>query len=414
MSDNSNKVKNKIRNFPDSPGVYIMKGASGDIIYIGKATSLKKRVYSYFSKALDNKTEKLISEVADIGYRNTASAVEALILEANLVSKYMPKYNIKLKDDKSFANIMITDEKYPRIIVARPTDRKKPKARYVFGPYLSKDSALQVVDFLIRTFDPPEKGRGTSSLYRRYYMKGYSSGKIEDISLSQYARIISNIRLFLEGRRERILRKLKRGMEEESKKMNFENAGKIRNTIFALEHIRDIAFIKREDVLAESFRKFPHRAECYDISNISGELSVGSMAVFTDGKPDKGEYRKFRIKKVSGTNDIAMLKEVLERRFRRSDWSMPDLVVIDGGLGQKNMAQTVIGNYGLKIPIISIAKGPSRKGEKLFFSASRGFIFPDLSFIKRMRDEAHRFAINYHRSLRKLKRTKKNGISAVL
>lgn len=404
------KLKNKIRNFPDSSGVYIMKGSSGDIIYIGKAISLKKRVYSYFSKALDNKTEKLISEVADIGYRNTASAVEALILEANLVSRYMPKYNIKLKDDKSFVNIIITDEKYSRIFTARPTDRKKFKAKHVFGPYLSKESAVQVIDFLIRTFDPPEKAKGTSNLYRRYYMKGYSSGKVEDMTPMQYARIISNIRYFLEGKKKGILIKLKKEMREESKKMNFEKAAKIRNTIFALEHIRDAAFMKKDDILVEPFSKYPHRAECYDISNISGTLSVGSMVVFTDGRPDKGEYRKFRIKKVSGANDTGMLKEVLERRFKRSDWSMPDLVVIDGGLGQKSIAQNVIKNYGLKMPIVSIAKGPTRKGEKLFYSASRGFIFPDIGYIKRMRDEAHRFAISYHRSLRKLKRIKKSSI----
>lgn len=398
------QLKEKIRNFPDSPGVYIMKDGSGEIIYIGKAISLKKRVYSYFSKALDNKTEKLMSEVKNIAYRHTANAVEALILEANLVSRYMPKYNIKLKDDKSFANIVITDEKYPRIVVARPTDKKKFKAKYMFGPYLSKDSALQVIDFLIKTFDPPEKERGTSNLYRRYYMKGYNSGRVADISQSDYMKIIKNIKYFLEGRKKNILAKLKKEMKEESKKTNFEKAGKIRNTIFALEHIRDVAFIKREDVLVEPFQKYPHRAECYDISNISGDLSVGSMAVFTDGKPDKGEYRKFRIRMISGANDVAMLKEVLERRFNRSDWSMPDLVVIDGGLGQKNAAQNVMEDHSLKIPIVSIAKGPSRKGEKLFFSASRGFIFPDINFIKKIRDEAHRFAINYHRSLRKIKK----------
>jgi len=407
------ELKKKIRKFPDLPGVYIMKDRFGEIIYIGKATSLKKRVSSYFTKSLDNKTEKLVSEIKNIGFRTTENVIEALILEANLVGKYTPKYNIKLKDDKSFVNIIITDEKYPRILVSRPTDEKKIKTKYVFGPYLSKESASQVVDFLIRTFDPAEKGKGTSSLYRRYYMKGYASGKIEGISRSDYGKIVNKIKLFLEGKKVRIIKKLEDEMKSESEKTNFEHAAKIRNQIFALKHVRDTAFMKKEDILIEPFAKYPHRAECYDISNISGDFSVGSMAVFTDGKPDKGEYRRFRIRKVSRSNDVAMLKEVLERRFRRSDWSMPDIVVIDGGLGQKNVAQAVIEDHGLKIPIISIAKGPSRKGEKLFFSASRGFIFPDVIFIKKIRDEAHRFAINYHRSLRKLKRIKRNSISAI-
>lgn len=407
------RIKEKIKNFPDSPGVYIMKDLAGNIIYIGKATSLKKRVSSYFVRALDNKTERLVNEIENMSFRKTGNVLEALILEANLISRYMPKYNIKLKDDKSFVSIIVTDEKYPRIFTIRPTDKKKFKAKYIFGPYLSKENALQVIDFLIKTFDPPERGNGTSNLYRRYYMKGYSSGKAEDISRADYIKIINNIRLFLEGRKGIIVKKLEREMKAESKKMNFEKAARIRNQIFALRHIRDVAFIKREDILVEPFSKYPHRAEGYDISNISGTLSVGSMAVFTDGRPDKGEYRKFKIRSVPAANDVAMLREMLERRFAHTEWTNPNLVVIDGGLGQKNIAQTVIENYGLKIPIVSIAKGPTRKGEKLFFSASRGFIFPDVNFIKKIRDEAHRFAISYHRKLRRLKKIKKNSISAV-
>lgn len=414
MSNNSDRIKNKIRDFPDLPGVYIMKNRSGEIIYIGKATSLKKRVTSYFTKSLDNKTAKLVSEIQNIGHRKTGNVLEALILEANLVSKYMPKYNIKLKDDKSFVNIIITDEKYPRIYTARPTDKKKFKVKHIFGPYLSKDSVLRVINFLIRTFDPPEKGNGTANLYRRYYLKGYSSGRIEDISRVDYMKIINNIKLFLEGKKGRIIKKLEKEMKAESGKMNFEKAARIRNQIFALRHIRDVAFIKREDIMVEPFSKYPHRTEGYDISNISGTFSVGSMVVFTDGRPDKSEYKKFKIRSMSGANDIAMLREMLERRFAHVEWTLPDLLIIDGGLGQKNVAQTVLGEYDLRIPVIAIAKGPSRKEEKLFFSASRGFMFPETNFIKKIRDEAHRFAISYHRNLRKLKRIKKNSISAVL
>ena len=406
------RLRDKIRNFPELPGVYIMKNKSGEIIYIGKATSLKKRVASYFTKALDNKTAKLVSEVENIGFRKTENVLEALILEANLVSKYMPKYNIKLKDDKSFVNIVITDEKYPRIFTSRPTDKKKFKVKHVFGPYLSRESALKVIDFLIRIFDPSEEGNGTANLYRRYYLKGYSSGRVDDFTRTDYIKIINNIKLFLEGKKGRIIEKLEKEMKAESGKTNFEKAAHIRNQLFALRHIRDVAFIKREDIMVEPFSKYPHRAEGYDISNISGTLSVGSMIVFTQGKPDKTEYKKFKIRSVPGANDIAMLREVLERRFAHAEWTMPDLLVIDGGLGQKNAAQAVLGKYDLKIPIIAIAKGPTRKGEKLFFSASRGFMFPDINFIKKIRDEAHRFAISYHRSLRRLK--KKNSISAVL
>lgn len=408
------RIKEKIRKFPESPGVYIMKDRTESIIYIGKATSLKKRVSSYFCRALDNKTELLVSEIENIGFTKTRNVLEALILEANLISKYKPTYNIKLKDDKSFVNIVITNEEYPRIFVLRPTEMEKIKARHIFGPYLSKQDAIRVIDFLIGTFGNQRNGNETDNIYRKYYLKGYASGKIGSISKEDYSKIIKNIRLFLEGRKESIIRSLHREMGAESKKMNFEKAAKIRNQIFSLEHIRDVAFIKKEDVLIQPFVKYPHRVEAYDISNISGTLSVGSMVVFTDGQPDKSEYRKFKIRQVSGTNDVEMIREIVERRFNHPEWTMPDLIVIDGGIGHKNATELALREHGLKIPIVSIAKGPTRKGEKLFFMQKRGFLYPDIDFIKKMRDEAHRFAITFHRSLRRIKRRNKSFGGGIL
>jgi len=190
-------------------------------------------------------------------------------------------------------------------------------------------------------------------------------------------------------------------MWAEAEKANFENAAAARDQIFALRHIRDVAFIKSEDVLNRSDGRLPVRAEAYDISNIFGKFAVGSMVVFSFGKPDKDEYRRFKIKNVEEANDIAMLKEVLNRRFNHTDWKMPQLIVIDGGIGQKNAAKIILKKHNLDIPIVAIAKGPKRKGEKLFFSAPKEYVFPDIEFIKKMRDEAHRFAISYHRELRK-------------
>ncbi|MFZ2970453.1 MAG: UvrB/UvrC motif-containing protein, partial [Minisyncoccia bacterium] len=390
--------------FPDSPGVYLMKGGAGEIIYIGKATSLKSRVGSYFTRALDNKTAKLVSEIEEIAFRKTDSVVEALILECNLVGKYQPKYNIKLKDDKSFANILITDEKYPRVLIVRPTDREKIKARRIFGPYTSKLEAQMAIDLIVKIFGHDGRNRDTSSLYRSYYIKGYASGKIGDIPKEEYMKIIGNIKLFLEGKKDRIIGKLEKEMNTEAKKMNFEKAAEIRNRVFALKHISDVAFIKGDGIRKKRDVKFPGRAEAYDISDISGDLAVGSMVVFSSGEQNRSEYRKFKIKTVKGANDVAMLKEVFRRRFAHNEWAKPDLVIIDGGQGQKNVAQVIFKEYKLDIPIVAIAKGQDRKGEKLFFSAPKGYIFPDVGFIKRMRDEAHRFAISYHRKLRKIKK----------
>lgn len=400
-------IKERIKTFPDSPGVYVMKDVSGNIIYIGKATSLKKRVSSYFCRALGDKTEKLVGEIYHIGFTKTANVLEALILEANLISKYKPLYNIKLKDDKSFVNIIITKEAYPRIYVLRPTEMEKISPKYIFGPYLSKQDAIRVVNYLVRIFGERGRGNDTENIYREYYLKGYASGKIGSISKKDYRKIIKNIRMFLEGKKEKILKTLRREMEGESKKMNYEKAAQLRNRIYSLKHIRDVAFIKKEDVLVEPFISCPHRVEAYDISNISGSFSVGGMAVFTDGLPDKNEYRKFKIKHTTGANDVAMIQEIVERRFAHAEWTLPDLIVIDGGITQKNAAELALRRYDLKIPIVAIAKGPTRKGEKLFFTQKRGFIYPDVNFIKKIRDEAHRFAVHYHRHLRKMNIRKK-------
>jgi len=339
----SKSIKQIVKKFPNSPGVYLMKDKSRKIIYIGKAISLKNRVGSYFTKALDNKTAKLVSEVKNVDYQKTDTVIEALILESNLINKYKPKYNVKLKDDKSFVNIIITSEEYPRVLITRPTDKKKRKTGYVFGPYASKQEAAKVINLLIKIFDVSASGFSHSeNLARRYYIKGYSSGKVGDMPKKDYGKIIKNIRLFLEGRKKKIIQKLESEMKKEAKKMNFEKAAKIRNQVFALEHIQDAAFIKGEDVLVKSYVRYPKRAEAYDISNMSGKLAVGSMVVFFLGKPDKNEYRRFKIKTVEGANDTAMLKEVLERRLKRKEWKIPDLIIIDGGLGQKNIAQIVL------------------------------------------------------------------------
>ncbi len=347
-----------------------------------------------------------MEDIRKIDFEKTETVVEALILEANLIGKYKPKYNIKLKDDKSFSNIVITDEKYPKILISRPTDKKKLKVKYIFGPYTSKPQTEKVVNLLIKIFNFSFEKLDTEALYRGYYIKGFSSGKVGGISSKDYQKIINNIKLFLEGKKNSIIKNLVKEMKNEAVQENFEKALEIRSQIFSLRHIRDFAFIQDSDVVYKAKKNFPFRAEAYDISNISGEFSVGSMVVFSSGKIDKSEYRKFKIKSVVGANDIAMLKEVFERRFAHQEWRMPDLIVIDGGLGQKNVASLVLKKYNLNIPIVAIAKGPDRKGgEKLFFSAPREYVFPDIEFIKKMRDEAHRFAISYHRKLRRIKKT---------
>ena len=398
------QVKAAVKEFPDSPGVYIMRNEEKEIIYIGKATSLKKRVGSYFHHTPHAKTRRLVSEIKSIDFRTTDNVMEALILEANLIGHHKPHYNIKLKDDKYFVNIVITDEVFPRVLVLRASAPEKPKAKYIFGPYVSKRDAVRVVDFLAKVFCRDNSRNHTAGFYLQYYMKGYKAGKVGDISPREYRRIVNYVRDFLEGKKSSIIKKMEGGMRKAAVEKDYERAAQLRDQLFALKHIRDTAFLSRDDLFLENQSADFERIEGYDISNISGEDAVGSMVVFRHGKPDKDEYRKFKIKTVKGANDIAMMNEVLDRRFGNDhDWPLPEVIVMDGGITQTNVAKMVLSKHGLQIPIVGIAKGSDRKGEKLFFSGPKGFIFPDVELIKKVRDESHRFAIGYHRHLRRAK-----------
>ncbi len=410
-------LNNKISKLSQSPGVYIFKDKKGGILYIGKAASLRSRVGSYFSIPLTpplvrvegkggRPIEAMIDQVADIETRETDSVLEALILEANLVKKYQPKYNVRLKDDKSFVNIEITKEDFPRIFVSRPTLRKKYKVQKIFGPYTSAKSAREALK-IIRKIFPYHAGQVGTEKGCLYAQIGLCPAPYDGkISKEDYQKIIKKIEMFLAGKKKRVISELEKEMDSAAKEENFEKAAEIRNRIFALKHIRDVALIFKETPLSqslspkgarESMEKI-FRIEAYDISNIFGKYATGSMIVFTDGQVDKGEYRKFKIKTVEGINDVGMMKEVLRRRLQHKEWTLPNLIFIDGGIGQYNGAQSVIRETGLHIPIVALAKGPDRKGEKIFSSIP---IKIDVNFIKAIRDEAHRFAIWYHRQLRR-------------
>jgi len=407
----------KIRNnkLPDDPGVYLMLNKKGEIIYVGKATSLKKRVSSYFSKAHDNKTARLVREIARIDYQITPSVLEALILEANLIKKYEPKYNIREKDDKSFLYLVVTKEDYPRPLLIRGLElKKKKKSDYkaVFGPYTSARSLRAALD-LIRKMIP----YSTCAPGQRRPCFDYQIGKcpgvcILDISKKDYGKIIRNFILFFEGKKTKVIENLKKEMRNLSEHNKFEEAARIRNQIKALEHIQDVAMLKREEPTQEIGRVGERvinifgRIEGYDISNIGGQYAVGSMVVFEDGEPAKSEYRKFKIKTVKGANDVAMIREVVQRRFQNK-WPHPELILIDGGRAQVNAAVDILGSFKLDIPVVGIAKGITRKKDDLVFSPYskndpelRRIIEQYKNILVRVRDEAHRFAVKYHRELR--------------
>ncbi len=450
MAKTSRSVKIPYKNFPETPGVYIMKDAGGRVLYVGKAANLRRRVSSYFERPHDVRIETLVGRIASIDIEEKDTALEALIREAELIKTLTPPFNVREKDDKSFLHFEITREKFPRVLLVRGSgvgeagahSRKRRGAvaggaqgrRY--GPFTSASSAREALRILRRIFpwsthDPDEIGALDRPCFN--YEIGLCPGTcVGAITHDDYLKNIERLRMFFEGKKARIIRAIERDMKAAAKQEEFEKAEKLRRQMFSLRHIQDTALISDNDALlngggeamsgfegtaAGAAGKRGYRIEGYDISNISGTSAVGSMVVFMDGEPDKNEYRKFRIRSVFQPNDVGMLKEVLERRFAHSSptgsgttasaarksherWPMPDLVLIDGGLAQVNTARRVMLKAGLRIPIVGIAKGPKRDRNDIIGLVPKGV---QKATLVKVRDEAHRFAISYHKKLRRIR-----------
>lgn len=416
-------VKIKNGKLPDEPGVYLMKDAAGEVIYVGKATSLKRRVTSYFQgDRTDDRGERIaqmVSEIRAIDYITKPTVIEALILEANLIKYYFPPYNVKDKDNKSFLYLVITKEDFPKPLLVRGTeigDDASKKFKAVFGPYTSPRSLRAALDLIRRaipwsTCESPKADAKREPRACFYYHLHQCPGVcIGAISKKDYGKIIRDLIKFFEGKKDNLLKQYKKEMAAASKAKRFEDAVVLRDKIYFLEHIQDVAILKREDNDVDKIREgeapvnLYGRIEGYDISNISGTSSVASMVVFEDGAPAKAEYRKFRIKTVTGSNDVASMRETLMRRFR-NPWRKPDLLLIDGGAPQVNAAIQVVRHFGLGIPVVGLAKGPDRKKDELVCDHNNLEICKICELHKdllvKVRDEAHRFAITYHRKLRR-------------
>jgi len=407
------KLKEKVARLPELPGVYIFKDGAGKIIYIGKAKSLKKRVQTYFSRDLSTKTQAMIEKIADLEYQLTPSEAQAQILEASLVKENQPQYNISLKDDKSFPLIRISDEDFPIVSLYR---RKKAiahdTARY-FGPYTNVALLRQAFKVMRKVFGfrSCKTLPGKMCLYGRIKLCPAPCEK--KINTRDYQEIIKQIKLFLESRYEELISTLAKKMQELAKEKRFEEAANIRDQINALSSIgqnkEDLVSINESEDLRNllKLKKLPLRIEAFDISNIYGKEATGSMVSFYKGFADKDNYRRFRIKSVSGINDYKMLAEVVERRcsrLREEKLPLPDLILIDGGRSHLLTAQRELKKLGLEIPLVSIAKEQeniytNKKAKPINLKSDT----PGLNLIRRIRDEAHRFALSYHHLLRRKK-----------
>ncbi len=526
-------IKDKLAVLPEKPGCYLMKNAQGEVIYVGKAKVLKNRVRSYFTGSHDGKTQLLVSEIADFEYIVVSSPIEALVLECNLIKQHNPRYNVMLKDDKSYPYIKITNEPHPRLEITRTVKRDKGK---YFGPYPNAGAAQDVKKLLDRLY-PLRKCRTLPKQVCLYYHLGQCLAPcVQEVDPTENERIVSEIVAFLEGGHEAMKQRLTEKMMQAAEAMEFERARELRDLIRNIEAVmekqkvtfsdnvdRDIigfavekgwmcvqVFYMRQGKLieretssfpyygeeTESFmsyltqfyydkqqalpreillpqasepellsqwlgvkvltpkrgKKFelvqmaqenarialsekfvlmskdeartvqavhnlghilgigtPHRIEAFDNSNIQGTEPVAAMVVFTDGRPDKKEYRKFRIKTVEGPDDYASMREVIRRRYTRllkENQPLPDLIVIDGGKGQIGAAMDVLENeLGLFIPVCGLAKDEKHKTAQLLFGDPPQPVelrrdSYEFYLLQRIQDEVHRFAITFHRQTR--------------
>ncbi len=505
-------MKTILTKIPHEPGCYIYKDSKDNIIYVGKALDLRKRVSSYLNRNTDPKTKMLVSQIKDVDFIVTDNEKEALILENNLIKKHQPKYNINLKDAKRYAYIQVTDEKFARLLLAR---KRIDKGRF-YGPFVSAAERDYVLELLRKIFSIRTCKRMPKKACLRHHIGLCHAPCIGKISTEEYDKKMKKVEMVLKGNTKELIFLLDSEMKEYSRKKMFENAARLRDQISALEHLsekqamersrrydEDIvsyivregkaylmlfnvrqgvllnknefvfdymndffedfllqyyesnkdrkqviipydispgleqfllekkieivipkqgvkkkllllvdkniesAFFGREDLLKDVQKKLKlekaNVIECFDVSHLSGSSTVGSMVQFRNGMPDKSNYRRFRIKTVSGIDDFSAIKEIVYRRYARlkkENKDMPDLVIIDGGKGQLKSALSALESAGVKIPVISIAK----REEEIYFP---GLSYPlrlkekdkVLLFIRSVRDEAHRFAIKYQRML---------------
>jgi excinuclease ABC subunit C len=414
--------KNKIEKLPKNSGVYCFKN-NNKILYIGKAINLLERIKNHFL-APNYRDNLFIKRVKKIGYIKTDSEIEALILEARLIKKYKPKYNVIWRDDKNFFYIAITKEKLPRVFI---THQPKLNTKHI-GPFVDGRALKQSLRYLRKIF-PYYSTKKHPKTFCPWCQLELCPGP--NPQTKKYKRNIKNLIMVLTGQKQSVLKNLKKQMELASQKQNFEEAAKIRNQIISLEKVMSHhqIFNAAEAMVTEKLwhsyrnnnelnwkeiekelknvlkiKREIKRIEAYDVSNIQGKKATGSMVTFFCGQPDKNSYRKFKIRFKFTPNDTAMLKEILIRRFRHPEWPFPDLILIDGGKSQFNTAKLIVQSFKLKSEIIALTKDKRHRGIKIY-NEKIGVIElinlnPDLSnLLLRINQEAHRFALTYHRKL---------------
>ncbi len=430
---------------PHKPGIYIFKGKSGSVLYVGKAIDLFHRVSSYFSTSHmssgNTKVAVLIKQIRSLDTIIVESELEALILEANLIKKYLPRFNVRLVDDKDYLYIKVTKEKFPRIITARkkdlPAGRQGLKALKYFGPFPSSTTVKKTLKALRRVFpwcsNPPKLSfqsrivkvnpiRDWKANWKTrscfYYHLGLCPGPCAGkISQEDYRKIIKRFIKLMEGKKDELISDLQKEMISSSNNLDFEKAGNDKKTILGIEYLTSPNRIQnylenpnyQEDLTQKGLNELkevlgleelPLRIEGYDVSNIQGKQASGSMVVLTNGEIDKSQYRKFKIRLSGKPNDYAMHKEMIARRINHKDWPYPQMFLIDGGKGQVSAVLSVLRQKSIDIPVFGLAK----RMERIYDLGGNVIKLKkdslSLRMVQKLRDESHRFAVKYHRYLR--------------
>ncbi len=398
---------------PQNPGVYFFKDAAGKILYIGKATSLRDRVRSYFApdliKTRGSHLVDMVFRAATVIYEETGSVLEALILEANYIKKWQPYYNTKEKDDKSYNWVVIIREPFPRVLLVRQKDINTktkavalPKGRggvtfdALYGPYPNSGAIREGLRIIRKIFPYLDETTTQKDRVIFYHQIGLAPDTRAADAALRYRETIHHLKFFLSGKMKTLRQSLKKDMEIAVKNELFEEASQYRDRLFALGHIRDVSLIKRD--LFESVRQSAFRIEAYDVAHLSGKNMVGVMVVLDNDKPMKSDYRKFIIKTVAGINDPAALAEMLDRRLNHSEWPLPNLIVVDGNVIQRNAARAVLKKNRVEIPVVSVVKDERHKPKELV--GEKSLIELHKYGILLANTEAHRFAITFHRAKR--------------
>jgi excinuclease ABC subunit C len=411
------KLKKISQKFPNTPGVYFWMGADKKPLYIGRAGSLKKRIASYFLTR-DPRIGEMVGLAKNVKFQKTDTLLEAIILEANLIRKYWPKYNVKEKDNRSFLYVVITNEEFPRLLTVRARELEKysvteKSAKAIFGPYQSYHLLRSTLEIIRKIFPyttckpatgPKTDGAGSGKPCFHYQIGLCPGVCIGQADTKEYAEMIRNLILFFRGDKKRLLARLKKQNPE---------------AIKSLQHVSDVSLLSGSDNFMKQGGQFAvGRIEGYDISHLAGKEPVGSMVVFENGERDPSQYRIFKIRgstapattynlpPTTSYDDLGMLREVLERRMAHREWPMPDVFFIDGGLLQVKAARDTIARFQILVPVVGLNKSgrhaASAAGEDKLVALNTKGVGKDLllgskKLFQEVRNEAHRFAIGFGR-----------------